>query len=1436
MKRMLLCLFMSLTQMVQGQWETMHHEASTGRHIRDFHFYNAKEGYIAFADALAHTADQGRTVSRFSTYRGLDTLINFAYRSKQVYAPGRDTIVCAGNIINIPLIIRSTDAGQNWKVVYREDNPDGSALPTGLERMIFLNRSTGFVTRKNGILRTTDGGASWQPIFTQVDEYVSSIYFADDQYGCVATDKRLLRTINGGASWSTVSNITPDNLFFLDRMNGFASGFIWVSKTTDGGLTWSQTNHPAYEKGGAMYFTDANNGFSTGNEENSILRTISGGKFWEVQPSSTKSNEIFWLLKAFGGQLFAAGTNGLLMKAANDGGPVTPSVLFRIDRDSFCVDRKIRVTNESPDHYAMRWYVNGRLTDSSYNLIYSSLPDRKDSIKLVVSKGSLTDSVSQYITVPDDIAPTIDASVSRTWVCPNQYEYLKLNRTDYGVTYRVFVNGVLKEERAGDGSPYTFSLILPPVDTSRIRVEARRNTYCGYKYAYHDLMSFRVNPPNAPALIPAADTVCPQFRMKVTLRNSRPGYRYFIDSTLSPAHNGNGGDLYFEVMPERFISAQTTVPFVFQSSIPVWMTDMEHGCGTFQSSTSAQTVTREVRADITLRQQQLFTGMTLPITVATKNAARSIWHSDSTGVSGNDDTTMLEKIRFITPGLKNIVYRVTSREGCRDSSRVFIQMIGDSILSSRLHVRCDMDTFAGNSLYNVRDMAFDRFGNRYVTGYLQEYPWQQYGNERQGLFVRKIDSAGRLQWDRQLHTYIYSYWDHLYAERMAVDDVENVYLFGHQRNAFYPSGELIKSSTAGDAGGNFLMKINRLGVIVWTKRFNTPGIGKTGLGSGGLLAGRNNDLYLIVSDQGDIRYTFTNTVLSYSLPGWCRILLHIDSDFNLLDYRILPSGSMSVYDPYAYGFGYHNHDRLEEARFDRSGRLVFIQPLNKNNFQSAAFDGITPSYPIDTVSHALLFYDTTSRKVKKLLPFHHHRSGRTAGYQPVSWAVDDSGHYFASENSEYGITANNGNIGNDFWVRESFLYRYDSTGVLEWTNKMTGVNIDGMAGISDNLLIWGNTSIRGTRTWYGAQQDPVISSFSRSGGLSKGVRTFGYNDMLLGTLDMQGDLKHIEVMGTSEYDFATHAKADQQGRFWISGTTRNSTVLGKALGNVYTNFIARVGVEGQCAPSTSASTDKYLKLDKTQVRLTCRNDSLTVPWSSNMTGPLTLRASYPGGSNLRIIDNGLNATSQFTRIAIDALHTAFPDRPDSLELSMVAMQGSDWFRTMLNLESLRIDSAMSNTSRLVAMPQLSGLRYRWYRNDTLLAEESNILNTPTTGKYRVQLDAGNQCLGPLSNEYAFPVIPTGLPMIPASAFGYRIYPNPVQEVMWVEFQLKKYSDVRWQLIDLQGRVVLNKEWGKLPQGRHHRLVGENMKLKGSGHFTGLLFTSEGQSAIPILMY
>jgi len=158
-------------------------------------------------------------------------------------------------------ILKTTDGGSSW-------NPQSSGTIGDLRSVSFTDISNGTIVGSDLILRTTDGGQTWIKQLSKPDTWFNGVCFADNNTGTVVGNENfgpspaiIIRTTDGGISWVEQISGTTNWLIdvsFIDKNHGTVVGAGWdnpnreatILTTTDGGINWvrqsADTSDPSY--------------------------------------------------------------------------------------------------------------------------------------------------------------------------------------------------------------------------------------------------------------------------------------------------------------------------------------------------------------------------------------------------------------------------------------------------------------------------------------------------------------------------------------------------------------------------------------------------------------------------------------------------------------------------------------------------------------------------------------------------------------------------------------------------------------------------------------------------------------------------------------------------------------------------------------------------------------------------------------------------------------------------------------------------------------------------------------------------------------------------------------------------------------------------------------------------------------------------------------
>jgi photosystem II stability/assembly factor-like uncharacterized protein len=166
-------------------------------------------------------------------------------------------------------------------------------LPTNADLfdVYLLNHDTGFVCGEfQTILKTTDGGATWQNKTDPSENYLNSMAFSCRDTGFAVGWKGIMRSVNAGESWQMMPDPFPPpatglmDIFFLDQQHGWTSGYYYtLLRTQDGGSSWQVMFHNLAKNYtfSIVRFCSIDSGFVAGSDIYGqipvLKRTVDGG-------------------------------------------------------------------------------------------------------------------------------------------------------------------------------------------------------------------------------------------------------------------------------------------------------------------------------------------------------------------------------------------------------------------------------------------------------------------------------------------------------------------------------------------------------------------------------------------------------------------------------------------------------------------------------------------------------------------------------------------------------------------------------------------------------------------------------------------------------------------------------------------------------------------------------------------------------------------------------------------------------------------------------------------------------------------------------------------------------------------------------------------------------------------------------------------------------
>ncbi|MFT3702736.1 MAG: YCF48-related protein [Agriterribacter sp.] len=224
----------------------------------------------------------------------------------------------------------SIDKGNTWV-------QKNSGINDNFQNVFMLSADTFFFYSQYSrtIYKTSDRGSTWQTLICGNDAFVSNIFFVTADIGYAGTNDDILKTTDGGITWQSTnkSTFSPSNItamFFYNKDIGYAfREHNQMLYTKDGGQTWQSTD--VYDVMNAIYFTSENNGYA-GGSDGAMYSTNNGGVSWEwigftARIDTYDINSLYFLSNNTG---FAVGGLGRILKTT-DGGKNWKSYAFSYD-------------------------------------------------------------------------------------------------------------------------------------------------------------------------------------------------------------------------------------------------------------------------------------------------------------------------------------------------------------------------------------------------------------------------------------------------------------------------------------------------------------------------------------------------------------------------------------------------------------------------------------------------------------------------------------------------------------------------------------------------------------------------------------------------------------------------------------------------------------------------------------------------------------------------------------------------------------------------------------------------------------------------------------------------------------------------------------------------------------------------------------------------
>ncbi|MBS1587910.1 MAG: hypothetical protein JSS82_20440 [Bacteroidetes bacterium] len=284
-------------------------ESGTTDRLNDILFINDSTGFIVggqrFASATILTTHDGG-------YTWSDT--SFPEAGKELFGISQSP---NGNIYTCGYdgkLLYSADTGRGWTFRQLFYNPYKRVLFPTSDKGIVI----GGISFESGFIEYID--AQGNTIYRDSMKYeINDIVMLNSHTGYMCGYGVILKTDDGGESWELL-NVKGDNFNCISVYNGelWVSGYNGsVYHSSDNGTTWQKLRNgndisqTTYHLTGIL-FKDAQNGWAVG-EQGAVLHSDDGGKHWSQYDKFT-SEDLERVKATPNGDIMVVGTNGTIYR------------------------------------------------------------------------------------------------------------------------------------------------------------------------------------------------------------------------------------------------------------------------------------------------------------------------------------------------------------------------------------------------------------------------------------------------------------------------------------------------------------------------------------------------------------------------------------------------------------------------------------------------------------------------------------------------------------------------------------------------------------------------------------------------------------------------------------------------------------------------------------------------------------------------------------------------------------------------------------------------------------------------------------------------------------------------------------------------------------------------------------------------------------------
>jgi len=367
-------IFLSLNSILYSQSGWFQQQSGLNVALYSLYFVNSNTGWVCGdSGKILKTTNGGNNWIQQNT----PTL----YPLKSIFFLNENIGWSSGGVVDwqmLPsrmIVLKTVNGGNNWEVSYFSNSSY-----TSFGSIYFTDELHGCVTEQGGtgsgsiggLWLSSNGGYNWLPILSSITSY-HDIQFTNQNTGWVLgrlsddtghDTSYILKSLNGGQSWNKIFQKSRTNLsssHFINNYTGWISGFdIEISsgivmKTTNGGINWENYFLGQLPYMNSIFFADYNKGWGCGSR---IYGTINSGVNWMLQRDfdGNTYNSIYFIDSLTG---WVCGYNGKILKTFTGG-------INSISSSNENSPNKFLLHQNYPNPFNPRTIINYELQVTSY--------------------------------------------------------------------------------------------------------------------------------------------------------------------------------------------------------------------------------------------------------------------------------------------------------------------------------------------------------------------------------------------------------------------------------------------------------------------------------------------------------------------------------------------------------------------------------------------------------------------------------------------------------------------------------------------------------------------------------------------------------------------------------------------------------------------------------------------------------------------------------------------------------------------------------------------------------------------------------------------------------------------------------------------------------------------------------------------------------------